>query len=243
MQIDEFVALTQKRRSIRKFQPNPVPPEYIEKILESARWTMSGGNSQPWQFIVIQKQEIKAKLAEIYSSYRELSLSVELTRLEEYRQPAFRPTGAHGGVETVRSNFTVWSSAPVIIAVLGDHRLMQASTLAARLFEMHTFDQDLACVAYNIHLAATALGLGAQWLSLLPPAADAMKAVLAIPLELTLFNLNPIGYPAIEPLSHRRSLSELVHYDAYDMANFMSNNAVQEFIRSHRERRVKQGKD
>jgi 5,6-dimethylbenzimidazole synthase len=243
MQIDEFVALAKKRRSIRKFLSNPVPPEYIEKILESARWTMSGGNSQPWQFIVIQKQEIKTKLAEIYSSYRELSLSVELTRLEEYRQPAFRPVVAHGGIETVRDNFAVWSGAPVIIAVLGDHRLMQASTLAARLFEMHTFDQNLACAAYNIHLAATALGLGAQWLSLLPPVADAMKAVLAIPLELTLFNLNPIGYPAIDPLSHRRSLSELVHYDAYDMAKFMSNDAVQEFIRSHRERRVKQGKD
>lgn len=243
MQIDEFVALTQKRRSIRKFKTDPVPNEYIDKILESARWTMSGGNAQPWQFIVIQKKEIKEKLADIYCSYRELSLSVELTRQEEYRQPAFRAAGAHGSVETVRSNFAVWSGAPVIIAVLGDHRLMQASTLAARLFEMHTFDQDLACVAYKIHLAAAALGLGAQWLSLLPPAAEAMKTVLSIPLELTLFNLNPIGYPAIDPISHRRQLSELVHYDAYDMAKFMSNDAVQEFIRSHRVRQVKQGKD
>ena len=239
MQIDEFVALTQKRRSIRKFQPAPVPPEYIENILESARWTMSGGNSQPWQFIVIKKQAIKVKLAEIYCTYRELILSVELTRREEYRQPAFRPPVAHGGLDEIRSNFTLWSDAPVIIAVLGDHRLMQASTLAARLFETHTFDQNLACVAYNIHLGATALGLGAQWLSLIPPAAEAMKAVLEIPLELTLFNLNPIGYPAIEPISHRRSLSELVHYDAYDMAKFMSNDAVQEYIRSHRERRIK----
>ena len=243
MQIDDFVALTQKRRSIRKFKTDPIPDEYIEKILESARWTMSGGNAQPWQFIVIRSPEIKTQLADIYCSYRELSLSVELTRQEEYRQPAFRTAGAQGSVEEVRSNFAVWSSAPVIIAVLGDHRLMQASTLAARLFEMHTFDQDLACVAYNIHLAATALGLGAQWLSLLPPTADAMKEVLSIPRELTLFNLNPLGYPAIEPLMNRRQLGELVHYDGYDKAKFMSNDAVQEFIRSHRVRLVKPGKD
>lgn len=243
MQIDEFVALTQKRRSIRKFKTDPIPDEDIEKILESARWTMSGGNAQPWQFIVIRKQEIKAKLADIYSSYRELSLSVEMTRQEEYRQPAFRTVGAQDSVATLRSNFATWSGAPVIIAVLGDHRLMQASTLAARLFEMHTFDQDLACVAYNIHLAAAALGLGAQWLSLLPPAADAMKTLLAIPLELTLFNLNPIGYPAIDPVMHRRPLSGLVHYDAYDRAKFMSNEGVQEFIRSHRLRQVKPEKD
>ena len=102
---------------------------------------------------------------------------------------------------------------------------------AARLFEMHTFDQNLTCTAYAIHLAAASLGLGAQWLSLLPPVAEAMKTALGVSLELTLFNLNPIGYPAAKPVSHRRELSELVHHDQYDMKKFMSNDDIREGVR------------
>ncbi len=239
MQIDEFLALTQRRRSIRKFKPDPVPDLYIEKILEAARWAMSGGNGQPWQFVVVKKKETREKLGQIYSDYREISLAVELTRQEEYRQPAFRAPGARDTAETARSRFAVWSGAPVIIAVLGDRRLMQASTLAARLYEMHTFDQNLSCAAYAIHLAAAALGLGTQWLSLLPPTAEAMKQALGVPLELTLFNLNPIGYPATEPTPYRRELRELVHYDKYDMSKFMSNDDVQQYIRYQREQHTK----
>jgi nitroreductase len=139
MQIEEFQELVRKRRSIRKFRPDPVPDEYIEKILEAARWAMSGGNGQPWEFIVIKDQETKKKLGEVHSRNRDLMFAVEMTRSEEYRQPAFRAQGPLEAQEAVlRSRFAVWSDAPVIIAVVGDPRTMQASTLAARLFEVHT---------------------------------------------------------------------------------------------------------
>ena len=37
MQIDEFLELVRKRRSIRQFKPDPIPDDHIEKILEAAR--------------------------------------------------------------------------------------------------------------------------------------------------------------------------------------------------------------
>lgn len=240
-QIDGFLALTRTRRSIRQFKADPVDDECVTQILEAARWAMSGGNSQPWQYLVIRKKETKEKLAEIYSHYREISLAIELTRLEEYRQPAFRAPEGGDAAEVSRSRFTVWSGAPVVIAVLGDRRLMQASTLAARLFEMHTFDQNLACTAYAIHLAAASLGLGAQWLSLLPPIAEAMKTALGVPLELTLFNLNPIGYPAVAPVSHRRELNDMVHQEHYDRAKFMSNDDIGKEILKQRKQHAAGG--
>ncbi len=239
MEIDNFLDLTRKRRSIRKFKSDPVPDAYIEKILEAARWAMSGGNGQPWQFIVITKKEIKEELARIFSHYREITLAVELTRLEEYRQPAFRGLSAGDAAGEARSRFTVWREAPVIIAVLGDRRMMQGSTLAARLYEQHTFDHNLAIVTYSIHLAAAALGLGAQWLTLLPPIEESMKQLLGIPAELTLFNLNPMGYRATEPVPYRRELSELVHKEAYDMTKFMSIDDVQKYILHQREQHGK----
>ncbi|MCS7131565.1 MAG: nitroreductase family protein [Hadesarchaea archaeon] len=42
------------RRSIRKYKPQPIPDEAVEKILEAGRWAPSGGNIQPWKFIVVK---------------------------------------------------------------------------------------------------------------------------------------------------------------------------------------------
>ncbi len=52
----------QKRRSIRKFKPDPVPDELINQMLEAARLAPSGTNRQPWRFQIIRDQELKEKL-------------------------------------------------------------------------------------------------------------------------------------------------------------------------------------
>jgi nitroreductase len=44
-----------KRRSIRKYLDKPIEKEKIIKILEAARWAPSGGNRQPWRFIIVKK--------------------------------------------------------------------------------------------------------------------------------------------------------------------------------------------
>ncbi|MDY6954405.1 MAG: nitroreductase family protein, partial [Thermodesulfobacteriota bacterium] len=41
------------RRSIRKFKPDAVPREVLEKILAMATWAPSGMNLQNWYFVVI----------------------------------------------------------------------------------------------------------------------------------------------------------------------------------------------
>ncbi|MCD6326056.1 nitroreductase family protein [bacterium] len=40
------------RRSIRRFAHQDVLQEEIREILEAARWAPSGGNRQPWRFVV-----------------------------------------------------------------------------------------------------------------------------------------------------------------------------------------------
>ncbi|NIO09243.1 MAG: nitroreductase family protein, partial [Deltaproteobacteria bacterium] len=51
--IDELMELTKNRRSIRGFQKDrDVSDEVIRKILDIARWAPSGGNGQPWEFVV-----------------------------------------------------------------------------------------------------------------------------------------------------------------------------------------------
>ena len=233
MQIDEFLDLARSRRSIRKFKPDPVPDEYIEKILEAGRWAMSGANGQPWEFIVIKDRETKKKMGEIKQSFRDISYTMEQTRFEEYRQPGYRVKK--------QPTETSWINAPVIICVIGDQRTVMASTLIARFFEHHTVDQNLANATHMICLAATALGLGAQWVSIDQPTEEVIKPILGIPPVIRLFTLVPIGYPAHQPTPYRRELSELVHYEKYDMSKFRSQADIQEFIKYLRQRSVSAG--
>ena len=49
-----------ERRSIRKYMYNEIEHNILVKILEAARWAPSGGNKQPWRFIVVtDRQQIK----------------------------------------------------------------------------------------------------------------------------------------------------------------------------------------
>ena len=55
MNISDFRALVEQRRSIRGYDENrEVSEELITTILDCARWAPSGGNGQPWEFIVLE---------------------------------------------------------------------------------------------------------------------------------------------------------------------------------------------
>jgi nitroreductase len=54
----------QRRRSIRKFKPDPIPEEYIIELLESARLSPSECNTQPWRFKIVKDKKTKQQLAQ-----------------------------------------------------------------------------------------------------------------------------------------------------------------------------------
>ena len=68
MTYDEFLALVKARHTCRGFKAEPIPDDAIEKILEAARWAMSGANSQPWEFVVVRKPET---IRALYKAYQD----------------------------------------------------------------------------------------------------------------------------------------------------------------------------
>ena len=63
----EFIEVVRSRRSIRKYIPKDIPENKLANILEAARLAPSGGNRQPWKFIVIKENDMKVKVAEACS--------------------------------------------------------------------------------------------------------------------------------------------------------------------------------
>lgn len=59
------------RTSVRAFLDQSVPRETIESVLEAARWSPSGGNTQPWEVAVVtgdRKREIGDRMVEALRS-------------------------------------------------------------------------------------------------------------------------------------------------------------------------------
>ncbi|MBI4332582.1 MAG: nitroreductase family protein, partial [Chloroflexi bacterium] len=77
MNFDDFLAVVRSRRCVRKYKPDPIPDEDVEKICETARWAMSGANGQPWEFIVIKDQATKDKIADLAMGHRDCIYHLE----------------------------------------------------------------------------------------------------------------------------------------------------------------------
>jgi len=50
------------RRSVRRFLPDPIDREILERIVDAAIWAPSGGNAQTWRFVIVTETGRIAKL-------------------------------------------------------------------------------------------------------------------------------------------------------------------------------------
>ncbi|HXV65393.1 MAG TPA: nitroreductase family protein [Vicinamibacteria bacterium] len=227
---DSFLTLVKARHSCRRFRSDPIPDGHVEKLLEAARWAMSGANAQPWEFIVVRDPETTAKLYRAYQDHmNELNFWLEQRFPYELRHPGFRLDGdVEAQLEALRAR-PGWSKAPALIVVLGDGRRQLASVSGASTPGRHQthLTDALSIAETHIHLAATALGLATQWVSIHIP--DPFKQILNVPPILTMHTIIPVGYPE-QPLtgSVRRKLVEIVHEETYDETKFMSTRQVVE---------------
>jgi 5,6-dimethylbenzimidazole synthase len=222
--------IIRRRSSIRKLKPDPIPEEYIGKILEAGRWAMSGANSQPWEYIVVKDPQVKKDLFRAYNEVNaEFIYWMEQQRVFELRHPAYQMT-AEKAVEQQRRG-AGWSEAPALIVVVGDGRRQWGTVQGA-----HTFGRDqshltdgLANTCTLMHLAAASLGLATQWVTI--HIQEPFKRILEVPDLLMLYLIIPIGYPAVEPIRGvRRPVADLVHHDRYEPAKYMSNQRVIEYL-------------
>ncbi len=124
---DKLLEIAKRRRSIRRFKPDPVPEECIEKIIEVAHWAMSGANAQPWEFIVVKRPEVRERIFELYKLHRQQVDVFNNTLVPELRHPV---TG------TLKAGQRSFRDAPVIIVVCGDPRTLLATSLLMRPVEL-----------------------------------------------------------------------------------------------------------
>lgn len=177
--MDIFEAMN-TQRAMRRLKTDPVPDELIWRLLDAAVKAPSGGNRQPWNFIVIRDADTKAKIAEHYldgwnSTYgpiREAAMASPAT------------AKAFASADHLANHL---AEAPVLImATLDPGRTAPVTPPGANVFP----------AVQNLLLAARALGLGATLTTVYRTHEAEVKQLLGIPDNVETMALIPIGYPA-----------------------------------------------
>jgi nitroreductase len=226
-----LIDLLKARRSIRAFKPDPIPEGYIEKIIEAARWAPSGGDGQPWEFIVIQTTELKEKVVNLYMKAAKLTF-----KREQDNDPDLR---RHYMVLPVPE--PKFKDAPAFIILVGDERTNIAFPLRVQETKgEEVLVSGLASTFLCMHLAARALGLGSQWVSGMADRTieEELRELLNIPPHMMIYDMMAVGYPAYDP-GHRspRNLKDMIHIDGFQREKYRSPEEIREFVKMLRKSR------
>ncbi len=199
----EFTDVIATRRSIRKFKPDPVSDQHINRLLEAARLAPSGTNLQPWRFVVVTGEEMREKVGActplkfvgqaplvIVCCMHTGAMKTTGTRVAELKE-----AGAFAGSDLENLPADEYKKF---------RRAMDSEIAVQGYLGLNT-----AIAIEHIVLQATDLGLGSCWVMMF--SRDKVKEVLGLPEEITPLVLLPIGYPDQNPGPRPRlPLEELV---------------------------------
>ena len=147
----EIHDLLKNRWSPRAFSSQPVEPEKLRSLFEAARWSPSGGNSQPWAYVVATKenpahQKLVQTLMGFNTVWAENAPVLVLTLA--YLNPQ-RPGGNHYGYYDLGQAVA--------------HLSIQAAELGLHVHQMAGFDAQKARELFEIpagYVPTTVVALG-----------------------------------------------------------------------------------
>lgn len=196
-----ILAAMQSRRSIRRFLPEPVPEEILLKLIEAAITAPSGGNSQPWRFMIVRQRAAIESAADLVDEER--------YRLKRLLRPEFQSE-----VLSYSDNFSHFRSAPSLVVPLFragaglsamlNEEAPEADRAFIRELEHHTALVSVSLAMQNILLRAAELELGSCCMTGPLLASKQLESCFGIPQGWRIAALIAVGVPDETPASPGR---------------------------------------
>ena len=193
-----------QRRDMRHFSGGVVAGEQLQRLLSAAHHAPSVGFMQPWRFIRVRSQTVRAALHALVEQERVLTAQA----LGE-RQDEFMKLKVQG----------VLDAAEVLVVALPPGR-------EQHIFGRRTLpEMDLAsaaCAIQNLWLAARAEGLGMGWVSIFDPCQ--LAQLLNMPegsKPVAILCLGPVEAFYEQPMlqaekwAHRANLADMLFVDSW----------------------------
>ena len=192
--IDLFEAID-TQRGIRYFKPDPIPDEFITRLLQAAIKAPSGGVRQGWSFIVIRDQATRRKIGDLYRTGTRFVINPDMTAQQRR---------VYAGAQHLEDHM---EDVPAFILAC-----IQSDSGAV------TSGSSIYPAVQNILLAARGLGLGSVLTTRQARFEKDLKQLLGIPDDVVTAALLPIGFPAEGARygpTRRRPLEEVAFNDRW----------------------------
>jgi len=199
-------------RAIRRFTDEPVTDDEIATCLRAAVQAPSGGNIQPWQFLVVRDPETKRGIGEIYlrawSRYRPAVQKVMPPPRSE--KDAARLQRIIASSQHLADHF---GEAPALVAFLMPNIPMTLSDDAGPMDTGTPFASVFPAVQ-NFMLAARGLGIGTTLTSVYRIYQQQVRDLCGIPENYEIVAIVPMGRPKGRfGVAPRRPAETVTHWD------------------------------
>jgi nitroreductase len=144
-----------ERRSVRRYNGDPVPEEALARVLEAARMAPSAKNIQPWKFVVVRDRAIKIGLAKAAFDQTFISEAAIVVAACGFPDKAYKRQGRF------------MNSWPIDLAIAFEHLILQATEEGLGTCWIGAFDETavkaVLGVPENVRvMAMTPLGWPAE---------------------------------------------------------------------------------
>jgi nitroreductase len=175
----DFFEVAHAQRAMRRLKTDPVSDADLWTLLETATMAPSGGNVQPWNFVVVRDAEKKRKIGAWYLEAWEQAYGPA----REMMLASPGPARTYNSADYLARNL---HEVPVlVIATIKKGVGAVGPTLGASIYP----------AVQNLMLAARALGLGTTLTTLHKLHEDDVKKLLGIPDDVETMALIPVGWP------------------------------------------------
>jgi len=192
--------LLKSRRSIRRFEPTPIPDDTMTRVLESAKWAPSAHNRQPWRFAVLANRAWQQRLADAMAAQLTADLQVDGVPQEAIEK------------DTQRSQQRLTSAAALVVVCLTMGDMDTYPDAIRQQNERIMAIQSTAMAGQNLLLAAHAEGLGGVWMCGPLFCPDVVRTTLELPAAWEPQGVIALGFPAEMRTKTREPLNTRVVY-------------------------------
>lgn len=196
-----FLETLRLRRTVRDFDPEPVPADVIDTAIETAGTAPSGANRQPWKFVVVRDPDVRRRI-------RDAAEAEEREFYERRATPEWLADLAPLGTDW-RKPFL--ESAPCVIAVFRiDYEPAQLADGTERKHKNYYVGESVGIAVGFLLAALHAAGLAT--LTHTPSPMQFLREILGRPRHEQPYMLVVAGYPAADarvPDLKKKSLEEI----------------------------------
>jgi len=205
-----FFEILDSTRAIKRLKADPVPLELLRRVLDAGTKAPSGVNTQPWEFLVVRDPETKRWIQQRYLHFAKQRFGALVDSMAGVDTPHARM------LRTVMHLAEHLHEAPVLLFVCGHRDWPAAVPITMRVGKAPPPYGSIYPCVQNILLACRAVGLGASLTTIHHMFEEELADRLAVPEEVAIVALLPIGFPEgrFGPVT-RASAEELTHFDRW----------------------------